>query len=776
MEEGSGVLFLRKGQMPDASGTWRDTWLIEEIGVAGSDGMIRTTSFPYPGITLAGEYIALQFPEVLEGLNAIVPFQRPPYVTPTQQSVENYIGSLDEIRDLINVQGALSRYQYLGARGGLVGMIATSYAQFLLTSVLAAYVATLDNSSLDIIGIPEVGPPVGKSTSVVINSEGLPTYSVEIDAPIQTTADSLLGPILQSAQLQFENDSPYVFLRGSNFLNDLEEGVGNSFEDLRVKFSVGNKVYEMPVIPGISRELDDNQFEIGVEIPVAIPVGEAKITILRKQEKRIGPEINDIEVVELESESELKLSHECLELALVSQRTADTISVIDVLNAGSVVEGSSSADLLRAKISVGTPDVSDRPGELAAISNGTVAYVPLESSGKVAIVDVMALRQVDGMPETPEVDPIALPEGATPVALTIDKQDEYAYVADKNGGKVYVLDINPDSDSYHQVVETIELELNNQNAQLREVSISADGRRLFVTASYSRIYVVNIDPNDRPLDGDNSRQWWEQIGAVATATGAMGLSATTDPLKMTFTNGNPFTDGKGFGVLNITNDDPNSFAATANYINLKLDQFSDYFDLDEGVAVTITKDGSYAFVAGRDTKGNTGTSFYPDPREGGNIGIIKDPLGDNPQLVGATRPIPGSLTNNVVLSGDDKYLIGSYPTLGLNGAAYVFDVEEIIETIENLELKANGEDRDELEDYWLDSLNRGEGSVAFDEGSKREATFGDLVKFPIDDINPDISVAADYEIIGGNWFNQFTYGVPEGTQRSPIGIGPPNFC
>ena len=787
-EEGSGVLFLRQGQMPDASGTWRDTWLIEEIGVAGSDGMIRTTSFPYPGIgttlpigsTLAqrvvgtrvasfvgsaSEYIMLRLPEVLEGLNAIVPFQRPPYVTPTQQSVDDYIGSLDEIRDLINVQGALSRYQYLGARAGLIGLIATSYAQFLLTSVLAAYVATLDDSSLDIIGIPEVGPPVGKSTSVVINSEGLPTYSVEIDAPIRTTADPLLGPVLQSAELKFDNNSPYISLRGSNFLNDFEGGIGNRFEDLIVKFYVGGQVYEMPVIPGISRELDDNQFEIGVEIPVAVPVGQAKISVSRKQERRIGVDINDIEVVELESDSELRLSHECAELALVSQRTADTISVIDVLGAGSVVEGTSSADLLRAKISVGTPDESDVPGELAATSNGTMAYVPLEESGKVAIVDLMALRQVDGMPETPEVEPIALPEGATPMALTIDKQDEYAYIADKNGGKVYVLDINPDSDSYHQVVETIELELNNESAQLREVAISADGRRLFVTASYSRIYVVNIDPNDRPLDEEsNERKWWQQIGAV-TATGAMGLSATTDPLKMTFTSGQ--FDGQGFGALEIVNDDPLAFEATTKYTSLSLDVFWDYFDVDRGVAVTIMKDGSYAFVAGRDTIGNTKINS----REGGNIGIIKDPLGDNPELVAATRPIPGSLTNNVVLSGDDKYLIGSYPTLSLGGAAYVFDVEEMIETIETLELKANGEDSDESPDYWLDSRNRGEGSVAFDEGSKREATFGDLEKVPIDDINPDISVAADFEIIGGNWVNQFTFGVPEGTQRSPIGIG-----
>ena len=278
--------------------------------------------------------------------------------------------------------------------------------------------------------------------------------------------------------------------------------------------------------------------------------------------------------------------------------------------------------------------------------------MPLEDSGQVALVDLMALRQVDADAETPEVEPIPLPEGATPVAVVIDSDDEYAYVADKNGGRIYVLDVNPESDSYHEVVKTIALELNNDSAELRQMAINADGRRLFVTASYGQIYVVNIDPDDRPKEGEsNLSDWWEQIGALATATGAMGLAATSDPLKMTFTNGSSLTDAKGFGVLEITNDYPLEFEATANYLNLSLDSFRDYFDVDEGVAVTVTKDGEYAFVAGRDTRGNAGTSFFPDKREGGNIGIIKDPLGDNPELVAATRPIPGSLTNNVSLTG-----------------------------------------------------------------------------------------------------------------------------
>ncbi|WP_293288123.1 MULTISPECIES: hypothetical protein [unclassified Microcoleus] len=79
------------------------------------------------------------------------------------------------------------------------------------------------------------------------------------------------------------------------------------------------------------------------------------------------------------------------------------------------------------------------------------------------------------------------------------------------------------------------------------------------------------------------------------------------------------------------------------------------------MAVTVTQDGKYAFVAGRNSRANVNT------REGGNIGIIANPLEPNPRLVAATRPIPGSLTNNVALSSDGKYLIGSYPTLGLGG-------------------------------------------------------------------------------------------------------------
>jgi len=747
LEVGSGVLFLRKGQMPDAAGAWSDTWLIEEIGVAGSDGTIRTTSPPYNGIgTFAPveEMLAVKVPESLE---EIATFSRE---------------TLEEVREAIEISGELDAYQYLYARANLIGAIATSKANFEATSSLVAYAAHKENATLEITGIPEeIGEPVTTTTDVSINEEGLPSYSVTLEPPM-VLAQALLAPVLAgfAGVACGPQNQPVAILRARNFLNGLEGEVGNSVEDLVAKFYVGNKVYEGKVLLESCQVLEDGE-EIAVEIPDSVPLGESEIVLVRRQRKRVGPGPNQFETISLESERLSIEPQSPMELVLVAQPEKDTISIVNLLAPEGDIENSSSQSLLDSgSISVGSPFyIYDAPGHFAATSNGARVYVPLENSGKVALVDLMTLRQLDNNPETEGIDTIPLPAGASPVALVIDPRDEYAYIADGAGGKVYVLDIDINSDSYHQVVKTIQLNVDNAETELRQMAASEDGMRLFVTASDGKIYVVNIDPKDRPVDGEaNSRKWWEQIGAIATEQGAMGISATADPLKMTFASGNENSDFRGFGVLEVTNNEPGSFAATTNYAKLGLSFATDYFDVDEGVAVTIMKDGSYAFVAGRDTKGNEGESFFPDPREGGNIGIIKDPLGPNPELVAATRPIPGRYTNNVLLSNDDRYLVGSYPTENGDGEVYVFDVEEIIKAIEN------------PEQFFLDGNLLGVDSYGFNENTKRPATLADLEKTPIDELNSDISIAADYEILGKN-FGRWNFGVPPGSTRAPIEIG-----
>ncbi len=298
---------------------------------------------------------------------------------------------------------------------------------------------------------------------------------------------------------------------------------------------------------------------------------------------------------------------------------------------------------------------------------------------------------------------------------------------------------------------------------LHEIAISSDGRKLFVAAPgvpTSQIFAVNIDPEDQPLDpSENPRKWHQQIGQVNTFAGAQGMAATADPNRMAFTNTG--YDTNGFGVLTITNDDPTSFTATANnYAALGLGDFKDYFDVNRAVAVTVMRDGSYAFVAWKNDSSQRGVESIDGGQAGSNIGIIKDPFGPNPQLVAATRPIPQGQTTDLVLSNDNKYLYASYPTVSGGGGVYVFDVEEIIRTLEN------------PEDFKIDHLGRGVKSPYLNHFSLGQVSFSRFQSVPIDDINPAISIAADYGIVTGDWAaNQFTYGVTSDTTRGPVATG-----
>jgi len=655
---GTEVLLMRQGSLPDAAGNWNQTWLIQESAVVGADGFIRTTSPPFPGVTQSGTYTIGLLPAGMPSVSSIVK-------TSTEANAE-----------IVNLSGNLNfENSYLGAQTGGIGAVAATENQFEATTSLLAYLAQSSNQPLSVIGIPKVGETVVTTAQVELNTEGVPTVSAVLSGPDTGLALPLEPPSLESAELEFSNSEPVVFLTGSNFLNGLNGSMGASFEDLKVDFKVGGKSYSGTVVPDLSSSLGDNRYKVAVKAPISVPFGESEIVLSRQQKERFGPGPVDSSVVKRSSFEYLQLEPVFSDLILVAQQSSDKIKVIEALS--SVQSPPNPQQKPPKDFSVGMPSVRDRPGQLAVTSHGTRAYVPLEWSGRVAMVDLLARRQVDAEDSTPTVaDDIKLPDDdASPGAISIDPRD-YAYVTDTKQGRIYVLDVHPGSASYNQVVDTISVDAASG---LRQIAISSDGRKLFATAADGYIYAVNIDPEDQPSEpNSNPRKWREQIGKVLTPTGAFGLSATPDPLKMAFTNGSKLTDGSGFGVLTVS-DDPLNWTPTTTYANLTLGSDDDFFDVNEGVAVTVTADGNYAFVAGRNSK----KVSLGEPQSGGNIGIIKDPLGLNPQLVAATEPVPEHLINNVALSSDGKYLIGSYAHLDGPAQAYAFNVGEIINTVEN---------------------------------------------------------------------------------------------
>lgn len=736
LEVGTEVYIMRRGELPDETGVWNPIWLLEETGKVTDEGLIRTQSPPYHGIAIGGEYIVLS-----NGLG----------------------GSVSIIKGKVNIE---HQFNY-GFSGILMGQFAIPFLQPTIS-------VSFDISSVDIIQVPRVGLPEITTVGVEINSEGIGIFEVTLNEIIPNTeANPFESPVIEKVKFQYLDSEPILILEGSNFLLDSSASnsdiiigkKGTKIEDLTVKFQVGEEIYEGEIIdenpdPNLYSNypyLGDNQYVLQVKPTNKIPLGIADIILTREQEEQVGDKQTDIEIIAYDSE-EFNFTAD-VEHGFGTLPLEDNIAVFDATNPEEVVDNTSSEDLLLARIPVGAVGVNqyyNTPRNIALTSDAYRGYITLENAGSIALIDTISLQQVDVLPETEDVvETIALPTGAKPYDIIINSDDTYAYISDKQQGLIYVLDININSSTYHQVLQTISL--STVNFGLRNLAINSDGTRLFATApnkkanELSQIFVINIDSENKPDDISNNLDYWhEQIAVIEADDKVEGITTTSDPNKMLFTNRN--NESKGIGILTITDNDVLTFEAETNYISLGLGSTADYFDVNEAISIVLTTDEKYAFVAGYNSRFGLGIESTNGVQAGSNVGIISNPLGDNPALVAATRPIPFGLTSDLALSNDGKYLYASYL---FGGGIYVFDVEEIRETLDSLE---NPTESDSTE-YIIDNFGRSEGSLFFNENLSKAANFSDLSRVPIDDINPDISVAADFGIVDEyRALNQFIYG------------------
>ena len=344
-------------------------------------------------------------------------------------------------------------------------------------------------------------------------------------------------------------------------------------------------------------------------------------------------------------------------------------------------------------------------------------------------------------------------DNVTALTVSPDGNRLYAAVA----GKVYAVDVNPgdytlDPTKYDPTAAlpygTSKLavqflnkgeKLPNPAGLINALALNADGTRLFVGVPGSRlfggdgdtvvfngggthgtIYVVNVDPADKPVDPTkNGRLWNRQIKELDGGLDISTIIATNDPLRMAYTTRGDLNAGFHTIIIDKTND-PTNFKVVVNqkmtandtgtpislvlnkepigtsYFGLPLPdgtQFGStpyrtnkqYYDLDirNATGVAILPDQSYAFVADYDLPR---VYFYaPEDSQratddenlhqiGAKIGIIADPFTD-PHLIAATTPIPLGFIQDLVLSGDGTKLYATYRGAG---NILVFDVNKLI--------------------------------------------------------------------------------------------------
>ncbi|MCB1095299.1 MAG: Ig-like domain-containing protein [Verrucomicrobiae bacterium] len=691
---GDEVIFMRADTYVDKDGVVRTTWVQDEIGLVGTDGIARSQSWPYAGFFQTGQFAVVKYDvTTYKRVRGAVSFLGP-FDLETTESVE--IIAQGDAGESYSVQIPPSQFSRALSRleGGLelAGILDTEI-NIPITEVTTAFVVHRFTNLPPVITELTIDPDAAEFEIVVNN---LPTV------PLESNRDD---PFVTSAEIVFVDDGgkarPVLELRGSRFFVPSPPGATElTLDDVRVRFD--SPELENPLI---IKDIDQLSMSSGqtslyqvtptlirVPFPRAITLGLTSITVeapsLKGRPKEVAEAIQrEFTLRFLDSNS----------IRLPSTADYSFAALTRTSSVGVVRAGGGESNLVAT---VPIESIHDsRPRSVAVTSDNTRVYVALEGVGAVAVVDAIALQEIDTKPVSifQEVNGIDLPVSSRPFGITIDPQDRYAYVTDGVSGNVYVIDISPGSDTYHELVRTIAL--SPAPYGLRDSAINADGTKLFIAAPGETIrggyrgagHVLVIDVNVADRENGNL---WSQVAAITgvNTKEPYGVTATDDPQRIIFTD--RANDGAGYNVIidrgngqwevrsaKMILAETTRITRRVSTIGQDLASILSPPDVhNTQAAALIPGNDAFGFVTGYNSR------FQDEPggRAGGNVGVILDPLGltpTGPVLIAATANIPGSFPDNLVVSPDGRLLL-----VGLQGSMTqgldVFDINGILATIE----------------------------------------------------------------------------------------------
>ncbi|MFM6661907.1 MAG: Ig-like domain-containing protein, partial [Microcystis panniformis] len=713
---GAEVQFFRLEQIPDGNGNLRPIWLLVETGIVDHDGFARTASPPLPGFKSRGIY---------------------------------YGAYLDQAYR--QAQLGLLQAQSLG--GSLSGAMVAVGLIGTYTNIISSLLSLPQGfHSVETVSISRTGQPIVTRQNVQI--EPGVTTTIEVSIPLNNGLDiSGDNPIIRNLKLEIGENGAELILTGDRF-NDLD----NTF----VKFRSPNNTIQTAALISLSPT------QIRLAVPQTVTLGLADISVVSEgmiptlSPTRTGQQRRTLESNAVRLEGDLPSYALVGKTGFIGDRENPTGYTGDIAFIKTEAISQQNGQDLIASVSLSNLDQNSfRVDSIVATSDLTRAYIP-RVDGFISVIDTQALQEIDLNPHTNTIEPINLRDkvpNARPLLAVTDYNSHYLYITDQRQALVYVVDIRPQSQTYHELLKTIPV---NAPIGINRLALNSDGTRLYGTApagqwEYSgygsfgypegSIFVIDLDPS--------SPTWHQQINSIVTGRDTYGIIATQDPKTMLFTNRG--SKAEGFGILKEDR--------VVSYLPMRLGYIDDYFDVNNAAEIAFLPAGTlenqaedYAFVSAHNFYNKllidrnpyfnpydpiispiSYNAYINYPVAGMNIGIIKDPLGKQgqPQLVAATRPIPWNTVFDLDLSSDGKYLFAPTP---FSEGLFVYDVQEIINTL-------------------------------------RTANPSQLEETPINEINRAIDFKADYIALDrdGNPYvpnPRFgpKFGVPNGSQNGPIGV------
>ncbi|HND52087.1 MAG TPA: YncE family protein, partial [Pirellulaceae bacterium] len=638
--------------------------------------------------------------------------------------------------------------------------------------------------------------------------------------PPTLVVQDIAPPVITKAEVNFGTDvlnpHPQIVMTVQNLL--LEEPkfrgastLGMNLSDLYVTLEIGGRDTFGPDgtatlvggrdirIHGDELQLD-SQGHLLARIPAGAMVGSAYITVTRPMDAPTNGKLQRQEYTSNPAQV-IPLGR----YAFVANGGNDTISAIDTAHVQTFVDGNNSTsqklspiEVARIPLGVGllTPPTHLAPRKLAVTPDGTRVYATLDGANRIAVIDAVALQEVDVKPDetalptdspqetarkqaTHGLQEIELPTGARPFQAVIDAAGKRLYVTDSVAGMVYVVDVDPFSPKFHQLVQRISLGSDMWGEAiaplgLRGAAISADGQRLYVLAPVRTLFGAYSGEQGRiatiylqPPTGSGYKEGpvfdSRLPNAVIKTAGPepYDITATDDPNVLLFVDRS--ADKNGFGVLRRVVPSKGQEYVTTQYIDLTTfgmiprlveGRSTQAFGVSNAQGVTFVPANTYSAFLKDDTHPNGGAphpsyafitgynKFSPeDPKHdpalapylaynptftqevtqfvmvwqptpdnpsqdgfwrhqevkvqkavtvpvgaGGNVGIIRNPLGsfgnliDRPRIVAATDPVMAGFPDNLAVSPLTNLIITPYQAKNMVAA---YDAVQIVGSIEH---------------------------------------------------------------------------------------------
>ncbi len=686
---GETVYFMTKAHLPvGPNGEMMDVWSVLDTGVVGQDGMARTASPPFPGLSTRGSVLIARAAQPL-GI------------------VRMDLGLMAGVAVGFAVAAGVAASAGLAGSVAAIGLVGI-YSQILVLPAVYDLNqiriwrewAGKSQTSLFEINVPPESPTITAYPQLppIAPDAGPGTPSVTLVQP----------PVIDG------DGNVKVTIFGLNFY-DPGASVGGDIRDSRIAVRLGSHVEYIDGADYVDAQPTlGGAGSITFTLPSSILAGKAELSV-----ERLKYSTGSSNPGWISSQTFTLVNKGGYGFVGVQGSSTGAVEVIDT----SRPDESGVVERVIKRIEIG-----DLGSVWDTLSTPDLSTVFFATDRGVLVIDGLTLQQFDADPNRPGDNLIDIGGDRRVTALALDPKGHYLYAA---GTKyVYVIDIRPGSETYFEVVDKMDGLQVNANGRINGLAVTADGKFLFATAPDTTLFgpgsfttghnkdgfvvVFNVNEDDRPDSTQvNTRKYHQRIALLPGGLEPWDIKATSEADKLIFTSRLDLQHG--LRTITIRNPDPLNFKADVKEISLKLNsdevgiryigtgtgdayfptftsRTGQYWDLDirNASSVVVSPNLDYAFVADWYVPrlyyvGNPYLAVEIEDLHGvgSKIGIVRNPFGDpefegsekDTEIIAATTPIPMSFLEDIVLDPTGKKLYAHFRTAG---TVAVYDTDKMI--------------------------------------------------------------------------------------------------